>query len=343
MSRIFKHFICLFIVDAQFIDGISDVSTISMRGDFLFVGTQKGHLKLYRNGRKDKRDEYKKFNYILQENLELFPRYVSNIDWNLLKPNRLVVSSNANSVCVLEFDDKTQKLNLEHRLQVKSSKSTNGWAKWSSGNKDQLLTCGADGIVRVWDLSGDSAPKEIFYHQFHCPMNCGLFLPSNERIILCSGRNTTLEFINIQEMDAEYQKSSLKQLPPRTLDNIQWASKVLTGLEKHKTFSKLANKTKKKQKGAKNLRSDVILESTYLEEEEESLSMDMSSSNTFCKVKNCHILRNEAGAVVMPANNEEISNLLERVTLNPTINEDMDRELRSTFMKVATYLRKYFM
>lgn len=289
-----------------------------MRGEFLFVGTQKGHFKLYKNEGNNSIDKLK---YVLIETLELFSRYVTMIDWNLLQSSRLAVASNANSVCVLEFDKASEKLTLQHRLNVKSTKSTNAWVKWSSSNVDQLLTCGADGVVRVWQLFTSSKPREIFQQQFHCPMNCGLFLPSDQKVLICSGRNTTLEFINVRVMDAGEIKSSWKHLHIRTLDNIQWASKVVTDLDKPNNNA-ARNKLNKAHKSSASL-GDNAMEKQRSSDEEELSEVTNESYN----------LNNEGEAAVS-ANPEEIINLLEGVKLNATTAKTENHDLRNTFMKV---------
>ncbi|TMW41012.1 hypothetical protein DOY81_013908, partial [Sarcophaga bullata] len=93
--------------------------------------------------------------------------------------------------------------------------------------ENHFLYCGFDGAVRVWDLLNKSN-SERFIKTYHCPMSCGLFLPTDEEVIVCSGKSAALEFIDMRVEKTESSSGKSKRSNPRTLDTVQWATKALT-------------------------------------------------------------------------------------------------------------------
>lgn len=215
--------------DAIALLDINGVSTISQRDQYLLVGTQKGRLQLYERRGSD----HLYFEYQLKAELELCSRYISEISWSPIATNIMAVISNGNGIHIIEFNPKTGELSTKRKLEVKSTKAAHVCVKWSNRNENLLLTCGLDGAIRVWDLSQES-DSERFTKLYHCPMTCGLFLPTDEDVVLCAGKSTSLEFIDMRKEIQEEQENKPKRLNQRTLDNVQWATKATTRVEDKK-------------------------------------------------------------------------------------------------------------
>lgn len=149
------------------------------------------------------------------------------MSWSPIATNKLAVVANANIIHILEFNHETADLNIIRKIEINAPKASNACVKWSNRNENHLLTCGFDGAVRVWDLSNKSN-SERFIKTYHCPMSCGLFLPTDEEIIVCSGKSAALEFIDMRVVKTENNSGKSKRSNPRTLDTVQWATKALT-------------------------------------------------------------------------------------------------------------------
>ncbi|XP_065367318.1 protein rigor mortis [Calliphora vicina] len=207
--------------DPYVIPEIDSVACISLRSKYLFVGTQNGQLKMFiRTG-----STY--FQYEHKISMELAPRYISDISWSPIATNKLAVVANANNIHILEFNHETADLQIKRKIEINAPKAANGCAKWSNRNENYFLTCGFDGAVRVWDISNETNP-ELFVKIYHCPMSCGLFMPTDEEIILCSGKSAALEFIDMRVERTESTSGKSKRASARTLDTVQWATKALT-------------------------------------------------------------------------------------------------------------------
>lgn len=271
------------------------------------MGTQNGQLKLYvRTG-----NTY--FQYELKTVLELAPRYISHISWSPIATNKMAVVANANSIHILEFNSETAALQVTRKIEINSTKAANGFVKWSNRNENYFLTCGFEGAVRVWDLSKEKNP-EHFVKTYHCPMTCGLFMPTDEEIILCSGKSAALELIDMRIEKSESSSGKTKRSNPRTLDNVQWASKAVTHndaksqVQDKKLNRRLAktsennaadileNKTKVKENTSENgaLGTDDVsnmLEKLQLQQPDDSAGhhsvyMKVFSGSDFLSVKN---------------------------------------------------------
>ncbi|XP_061397386.1 protein rigor mortis [Musca vetustissima] len=205
--------------DAYIIPNINHVSALSLRNNFLFVGTQNGRLRLYQN-------KSSPFEYELKKELELSSRYITEIVWSPIALNKLAVTANSNNIHILEFKEEeggNATLSVVRTLEIKSPKAANACVKWSNRNDNLLLTCGFDGAIRVWDLADESS-NERFLKLYHCPMKCGLFLPTDEDVVMCAGMSTSLEFIDMRTEKPD--ENSAKAKRARTLDNVQWATKT---------------------------------------------------------------------------------------------------------------------
>lgn len=215
----YKH-----LLDPFIIPDITNVSAISLKNNYLFVGTQNGRLRLYARKPSSERSH---FQYEFKKELEISSRYITEISWSPIATNKFAVISNANSIHIIEFMDETGLMEIVRKLEIKSPKAANSCVKWSNRNENLLLTCGFDGAIRVWNLSNES-PNESFIKLYHCPMKCGLFLPTDEEVILCAGISTSLEFVDMRTEKMEESCTKIKRLNPRTLDNVQWATKAST-------------------------------------------------------------------------------------------------------------------
>lgn len=185
------------------------------------MGSQNGQLRLYA------RVGTTYFQYELKKSLDLAPRYISEMSWSPIATNKLAVVANANIIHIIEFNHETADLNIIRKIEINAPKAANACVKWSNRNENHFLTCGFDGAVRVWDLSNESNP-ERFVKTYHCPMSCGLFLPTDEEIIVCSGKSAALEFIDMRVEKSDSSSGKSKRSNPRTLDTVQWATKALT-------------------------------------------------------------------------------------------------------------------
>ncbi|XP_013115871.2 protein rigor mortis [Stomoxys calcitrans] len=281
--------------DAYVIPDISMVSALSVRNNFLFAGTQNGRLRLYERKCSDQSFQ---LDYDLKKELELSSRYITDIVWSPIATNKLAVISNANNIHILKFEDETGSLEIVRKIDIKSGKAGNSCAKWSNRNENLLLTCGFDGAIRVWDLSSE-ANNESFVKLYHCPMKCGLFLPTDEDVLLCAGTSTSLEFIDMRVEKQDESSNKSKRSNPRTLDNVQWATKASTRHE-----SKQGQGEKKQIKG-----------------------MDLKPS-CCAEQKNCPDQSD-------PSNCDDVSKMLEKLELQKN---DKIGGCTSIYMKIPTTL-----
>lgn len=207
------------LLDAYIIPDITQVSALSVKNRFLFVGTQNGRLRLYEL----KSKETPNFEYELRKELELSSRYVTEIVWSPITRNKFAVTTNSNVIHILEFKEENTCLSVFRKIEIQSPKAANSCVKWSNRNENLLLTCGFDGAIRVWDLKKESS-DERFLKLYHCPMKCGLFLPTDEEVVMCAGMSTSLEFIDMRTEKPDVNSTKTKRT--RTLDNVQWATKT---------------------------------------------------------------------------------------------------------------------
>lgn len=262
------------------------------------MGTQNGHVQLYaRVG-----NSY--FNYELKTTLELAPRYITQMAWSPIATNKLAVVANAHNIHILEFNHETGDLQVKRKLEVKGPKAAHPCVKWSNRNENYFLTCGFDGAIRVWDLSKEKNP-EIFVKTYHCPMTCGLFLPTDEEVIICSGKSATLEFIDMRLEKSQSNSGKSKRTNALTLDTVSWATKVLTQTDN----KSMANDKKHNRRLTKTPENNVdILETTVIQQ---SVGENIENGIT---------------------NSEEVSTMLEKLHLQKT---EATVNNSSIFMKVC--------
>ncbi|XP_054737562.1 protein rigor mortis [Anastrepha obliqua] len=208
--------------DAHIIREVQSVSTVSVRGHILYVGTQRGHIQVYH------RNPSLPYSYILMQDVPLAPRYITEISWSAIASDHVAVVANANNIHILKSISPDGLLTPVRRIEIKNSKAANACVKWSNRNAAEFLTCGFDGGVRVWDLNS-TTNDEKFLKQFPCPMTCGLFLPTDEQIVMCAGKSTSIELFDMRlEQSVVYSASKWKRSNTHTLESVKWALKVPT-------------------------------------------------------------------------------------------------------------------
>lgn len=199
---------------------ITAASSISVRGRYLFVGTQNGHVEIF------KEKEGPKISYELVGSLEICPRYVTDISWSPINTSRFAVASMSKKIRVFNFNEKEGTASLARDIIINSSSASNANVKWSNLRDNMLLASGFDGAMRVWDLNSQR-DDEFFLKQFPCPMTCGMFLPSDENTVMCAGRSTSIEMFNmLLETTQKYSSVKWKKQTMKTLDGVQWATRL---------------------------------------------------------------------------------------------------------------------
>ncbi|XP_016930052.3 gem-associated protein 5 [Drosophila suzukii] len=195
---------------------ISRPSYLSVRGSFLFVGTDDGLLQLHE---RDSGMDKSWTPFIRQS--ALLARYVTDIAWCPLDSNKFAVAGNDKSVYVMEFQPAERNWRTLHTFTANAEKASITSLKWSHTQKHLLLTFHIEGKVCLWNCNEPEKPPLTI--TYHCPMWCGMFLPTNENIIMCSGKALSVELIDIKAGDE-------KSICPKVdaLLNVKWASKSLT-------------------------------------------------------------------------------------------------------------------
>ncbi|XP_011186322.2 protein rigor mortis [Zeugodacus cucurbitae] len=204
--------------DAHIIREVKSISTVSIHDGILYVGTQRGHVQVY------KRNPNVAYCYSLVQDVPLAPRYITEISWSPIANDHVAVVANANNIHILKAQSTDGVLTPVRRIEIKNPKAANACVKWSNRNANEFLTCGFDGGVRVWDLNS-TKNVEKFLKFFPCPMICGLLLPTDEQIVMCAGKSTSVELFDMRLEESEMY-SSIKWKRTNTLDQVKWAMKV---------------------------------------------------------------------------------------------------------------------
>ncbi|XP_055836435.1 protein rigor mortis [Episyrphus balteatus] len=214
--------------DPIVLEYITAASSISVRGKYLFVGTQNGHVEIFRE------KESPKISYDLIRSLEICPRYVTDISWSPINSSRFAVASMSKKIRVFNFNEFDGTASLARDIVINSTSASNANVKWSNSRDNMLLASGFDGAMRVWDLNSQR-DDEFFLKQFQCPMTCGMFLPSDENIVMCAGRTTSIEMFNmLLENTQKYSSVKWKKQTMKTLDGVQWGTRIPSGDGKSK-------------------------------------------------------------------------------------------------------------
>ncbi|XP_039479963.1 protein rigor mortis [Drosophila santomea] len=280
--------------EATVVNCISRPSYLSVRDSFLFVGTDDGLLQLHE---RDSGMEKSWTPFIRQS--ALLARYVTDIAWCPLDSNKFAVAGNEKSVFVMEFQPTERNWKTLHTFTANAEKASITSLKWSHAQKHLLLSFHIEGKVCLWNCNAPEKPPLTI--TYHCPMWCGMFLPTNENIIMCSGKALSVELIDIKDALESDEKSICPKVD--ALLNVKWASKsltqpyapVLTAAEKkrqrrdqRKAAVKLeadgASKDQKKitvsvTAAIDNPLKDKCLKDTAVEEMLEALSLDKEHKN----------------------------------------------------------------
>ncbi|XP_017073187.1 protein rigor mortis [Drosophila eugracilis] len=198
---------------------ISRPSYLSVRGSFLFVGTDDGLLQLHE---RDSGMDKSWTPFIRQS--ALLARYVTDIAWNPIESNTFAVAGNDKNIYVMEFQPAERNWRTKHTFTANAEKASITSLKWSHSQKHLLLSFHIEGKVCLWNCNEPEKPPLTI--TYHCPMWCGIFLPTNENIIMCSGKALSVELIDIKEALAGDEKSICPKVD--ALLNVKWASKSLT-------------------------------------------------------------------------------------------------------------------
>ncbi|XP_017461216.1 PREDICTED: protein rigor mortis-like [Rhagoletis zephyria] len=160
------------------------------------------------------------------QDVPLAPRYITEISWSPIASDQVAVVANANNIHILKTISPEGLLTPMRRIEIKNPKAANACVKWSNRSATEFLTCGFDGGIRVWDLNCNTN-DEKFLKQFPCPMTCGIFLPTDEQIVMCAGKSTSVELFDMRlEESVVYSASKWKRSNTHTLDHVKWALKV---------------------------------------------------------------------------------------------------------------------
>lgn len=189
-----------------------------MRNSFLFIGTEDGFLQLWE--RKPGAD----LAFANVRQTPLLPRYITEIAFNPLERNQFAVVGHDKLLYVMEFQEQQRSWSMQHTLRASDPKASITSVKWSNMQAHLLLSFHIEGKVCLWNLNEPKQPPLTI--TYHCPMWCGMFLPSDENIIMCSGKALSLELVSIKDALARNEMNICSKMD--ALLNVKWASKSLT-------------------------------------------------------------------------------------------------------------------
>lgn len=193
-------------------------SSIYVRNSFLFIGTEDGFLQLW--GRKSGAD----LAFANVRQTPLLSRYITEIAFNPLERNQFAVVGHDKLLYVMEFQEQQSNWSMQHTLTASDPKASITSVKWSNMQAHLLLSFHIEGKVCLWNLKEPKQPPLTI--TYHCPMWCGMFLPSDENIIMCSGKALSLELVSIKDALARNEKNICSKMD--ALLNVKWASKSLS-------------------------------------------------------------------------------------------------------------------
>ncbi|KAH8301726.1 hypothetical protein KR059_010024 [Drosophila kikkawai] len=275
--------------DPYMLNHISRPSYLSVRGSFLFIGTDDGMLQLHERTS----GAGQAWSPFIRQSA-LLSRYVCDIVWSPLDNNKFAVAGNDKFIYVMEFQPADRNWTTLHTFTANADKASVTSLRWSQSKVNILLSFHIEGKVCMWNTNEPEKPPLTI--TYHCPMWCGMFLPSNENIIMCSGKAISIELIDIKTALAENEKTICSKVDP--LLKVKWASKslnlpyapVLTKNDKKRQRrnqrnresrveaeapSKNVEKAKESEAPAsENLTKDSLENETPVEEMLEALSLD---------------------------------------------------------------------
>ncbi|EDW02428.1 GH19896 [Drosophila grimshawi] len=204
--------------DAQLLRYIERPSYLYVRGTFLFVGTEDGFLQLY------ERTDSKALGFTSLKQTALISRYITDIAFNPLETNQFAVVGHEKLLHVMEFQAQQRGWIKLHTFTASDPKASITSVKWSNIQSHLLLSFHIEGKVCLWSTKQPEQPPLTI--TYHCPMWCGLFLPSDESIVMCSGKTLSLELISIKDALARNEQNICSKMD--ALLKVKWASKSLT-------------------------------------------------------------------------------------------------------------------
>ncbi|KAH8253018.1 hypothetical protein KR032_003203 [Drosophila birchii] len=270
---------------------ISRPSYLSVRGSFLFIGTDDGMLQLHE---RISGPGHAWSPFIRQS--ALLSRYVCDIVWSPLDQNKFAVAGNDKFMYIMQFQPADRNWTTLHTFTAKGDKASVTSLRWSHTKSNILLSFHIEGKVCMWNTNEPEKPPLTI--TYHCPMWCGMFLPSNDNIIMSSGKSISLDMIDIKSALDENEATICSKVD--ALLNVKWASKSL-----NMPYAAPFNKTDKKrqrqnqrraearqeakvtnketEKAKENLRKDSLDHETPVEEMIEALSLDKKQNVTTIK------------------------------------------------------------
>ncbi|XP_034477563.1 protein rigor mortis isoform X1 [Drosophila innubila] len=206
--------------DAIYFPHIERASSLCLYENFLIVGTDDGFLQLYE--RNPGQQELTYTSCVRQTSL--LSRYVTDIVFNPLKRHQFAVVGHDKQLQIMEFQPEQRGWTKLVTLMASDAKASIASVKWSNLQSHLLLSFHIEGKVCLWNIQEPEKPPLTI--SYHCPMWCGMFLPSNENIIMCCGKAVSLEQISIKEALSKGDKHISSKSD--ALLNVKWANKSLT-------------------------------------------------------------------------------------------------------------------
>ncbi|XP_060660494.1 LOW QUALITY PROTEIN: protein rigor mortis [Drosophila nasuta] len=204
--------------DAIIFTNIERPSYLCVRDAFLFVGTEDGFLQLY------ERKPDAELAYTSVRQAALLSRYITDISFNPLQRNQFVVVGHDKFLHIMEFQPEQRGWTKQLSLTASDPKASITSVKWSNMDPHLLLSFHIEGKVCLWNLKELSEPPLTI--SYHCPMWCGMFLPTDESVIMSGGKALSLELISIKDALAKNEKNICCKSD--ALLKVKWASKSMT-------------------------------------------------------------------------------------------------------------------
>ncbi|KAH8373780.1 hypothetical protein KR200_008154 [Drosophila serrata] len=241
--------------DPYMLSHISRPSYLSVRGSFLFVGTDDGMLQLHeRIG-----GSGQAWTPFIRQSA-LLSRYVCDIVWNPVDNNKFAVAGNDKFIYIMKFQPEDRNWTTQHTFTAKTDKASVTSLRWSHSKINILLSFHIEGKVYMWNTNEPEKPPLTI--TYHCPMWCGMFFPSNENIIMCSGKAISLELIDIKSALAENEITICSKVD--ALLKVKWASKSL-----NMPYAPVLTRTEKKRQRRNQRREEVRKEAVAFNKETE--------------------------------------------------------------------------
>ncbi|KAH8371286.1 hypothetical protein KR093_006792 [Drosophila rubida] len=204
--------------DAIVFENIERPSYMCVRDAFLFVGSEDGFLQLY------ERKPDVELAYTSVRQTALLSRYVTDIVFNPLQRNQFAVVGHDKLLHIMEFQPEQRSWSKQFTLTASDPKASITSVKWSNMEAHLLLSFHIEGKVCLWNLKELSEPPLTI--SYHCPMWCGMFLPTDESVIMSGGKALSLELISIKKALAMNEKNICCKSD--ALLKVKWASKSMT-------------------------------------------------------------------------------------------------------------------